>query len=114
MHIHLDLSKYITNCPSSASTNRYLLFNNDIYTDHDKSLHRQTVGLLYETALPPRLRVKDVTISHLNFYVIFLLARHLLTFRGKKNTHITWGESRIKNNKLGFIAQNKNGFAHGR
>ena len=62
----------------------------------------------------PPLRVKDVTISHLNFYVIFLLARHLLMFRGKKNTHITWGESRVKNNKLGFIAQNKNGFAHGR
>jgi hypothetical protein len=27
--------------------------------------------------------------------------------------HITWGESRSKNKKSGFIAQNNNGFAHG-
>ena len=38
----------------------------------------------------------------------------LALYLGKNNTHITWGESRSKNNKAGFIAQNNNGFAHGR
>jgi hypothetical protein len=44
----------------------------------------------------------------------FRVGTRIALYLDKKNTHIAWGESRSKNNKSGFIAQNNNGFAHGR
>jgi hypothetical protein len=48
------------------------------------------------------------------FMQFFRVGTRIALYLDKKNTHIAWGESRSKNNKSGFIAQNNNGFAHGR